>query len=81
MEMVEGNDTPKEALPKEYSLQGKTADLLLHLTRPIWGTSKVVILDFGLCILQDIAELRKKGVFTAALIKKQKYWPKHIDRD
>ena len=31
--------------------------------------------------MQGIAELRKKGVFSAALIKKRKYWPKHIDGD
>ncbi len=26
-----------------------------------------------------IAQLQKKGVFAASLIKKQKYWPKYID--
>ena len=39
------------------------------------------MLDSGFCVLQGIAELRKKGVFSAALIKKRKYWPKHIDGD
>ena len=81
MEMVKVKDTPKEAPSKEYVLQGKTVGLLLHLTRPIWGTSKVVVLDSGFCVLQGIAELRNKGVFAAALIEKQKYWPKYIDGD
>ena len=81
MEMVKVKDTPKEAPSKEYVLQGKTVGLLLHLTRPIWGTSKVVVLDSGFCVLQGIAELRNKGVFAAALIKKRKYWPKYIDGD
>ena len=79
MEMVEGKDTPKEAPPKDYSPLGKTVGLLLRLTRPLWGSSKVVVLDSGFCVLQGIAELRKKGVFAAALIKKRKYWPKYID--
>ncbi len=81
LEIVEGKDEPKEAAPKEFSSLGKTVGLLLRLTRPICGSSKVVVLDSGFCVLQGIAELRKKGVFSAALIKKRKYWPKHIDKD
>ena len=51
------------------------------MTRPIWGTSKVVVLDSSFCVLQGIAEMRSKGVFAAALIKKRKNWPKYIDGD
>ena len=79
--MVEGKDTPKEGPAKEFLSLGKTVGLLLRLTRPIWGSSKVVVLDSGFCVLQGIAQLRKKGVFAAALIKKRKYWPKYIDGD
>ena len=81
MEMVKGKDAPKEAPPKDYSSLGKTVGLLLRLTRPIWGSSKDVVLDSGFCVLQGIAELQKKGVFAAALIKKRKYWSKYIDGD
>lgn len=78
LEIVEGKDTPKQALPKTFSEMGKTVGLLLRLTKPLWGSSKVVVLDSGFCVLKGIAELRKKGVFAAALVKKRRYWPKHI---
>ena len=38
----------------------------------------VVILDSGFCVLRGIIELKKRGVYASALIKKCKYWPKHI---
>ena len=38
LEIVEGKDEPKQAAPKEFSSLGKTVDLLLRLTRPIWGS-------------------------------------------
>ena len=71
VEIVEGRDEPKEAPAKDFSELGKTVGLLLRLTRSIWGTSKVVVLDSGFCVLKGISELRKKGVFGAALIKKR----------
>ena len=37
-----------------------------------------MILDSGFCVLKGIIELRKKGVFAAALIKKRRYWPKYV---
>ena len=30
-------------------------------------------------MLQGIIELQKCGVFASALIKKRRYWPKHVD--
>ena len=36
------------------------------------------MLDSGLCVLQAIVELKKRGVFAHALIKKRRYWPKHV---
>ena len=57
----------------------KTAGLLLCLTYSIWETFKNVVFDSGLCVLKGIAELRKKGVFSATLIRKRRYWPKFID--
>ena len=48
---------------------------------PIYHKGFVVILDSGFCVLKGIIELRKKGVFASALIKKQHYWPKYIKSD
>jgi hypothetical protein len=51
------------------------------LTKELWGQGKVVVLDSGFCVLEAICELKKKGVFSAAVIKKRRYWPKHIKGD
>ena len=32
-------------------------------------------------MLKALIELRKRGVFAAAVIKKRRYWPKHIKGD
>ena len=35
--------------------------------------------NYGYCpVLQAIVELKKRGVFAHALIKKRRYWPKHV---
>ena len=57
---------------------GKTVGLLLRLTKSIWHSSRLVILDSGFCVLKGIIELRRRGVFASALIKKRQYWPKHV---
>jgi len=80
VELMEGKDKPPQ-VNKEFSNRGKTVGLLLHLTRPIWHSSRIVILDSGFCVLKGIVGLRKKGVFASALIKKRRYWPKHIPGD
>ena len=36
------------------------------------------MLDSGFCVLQAIVELKKRGVFAHALIKKRRYWLKHV---
>ena len=40
-----------------------------------------MILDSGFCVLKGLIELRKMGVYVGALIKKQRYWPKHVPGD
>ena len=48
---------------------------------PIYHKGFIVILDSGFRVLKGIIELRKKGVFASALIKKWQYWPKYIKGD
>lgn len=79
LELVEGKDKPPQHIPEYDDHGGKTVGLLLRLTRPIWNTGKVVILDSGFCVLKGLIELKKKGVFASALIKKRRFWPKGID--
>jgi hypothetical protein len=78
IELVEGKDHPKEMPNPAYNDLGATCGLLLQLTRSIWSTGKIVILDSGFCVLKAIIELKKKGVYASALIKKRRYWPRDV---
>ena len=79
IEIVEGKHAPRQAeAEKEFSNLGKTVGLCLRLTKAIHGTGNVVVMDSGFCVLKAIIELRKKGVFSSALIKKRRYWPRYI---
>ena len=59
MELVEGKDASLKLL-KEFLLMVKRASLLLRLTKSSWGSSRVLVLDSGFCVLKGIVELRKK---------------------
>jgi hypothetical protein len=76
-EIVMGKDTP--VCDDDNEEEGKTSALLARLTRSIWHTGKVVVLDSGFCVLEALINLKKKrGLFAAAVIKKRKYWPKFV---
>ncbi len=81
VELVEGKDEPPENPMHDYEHMGRTVGLLLRLTKSMWGTAKMVVLDSGFCVLKGIIELKKRGVFAAALIKKRRYWPKYVKGD
>jgi len=81
LEIVEGKDRPDELPQPEFDRHGKTVGLLVRLTKSLWGTGKLVILDSGFCVVKGLVELKRKGVFASALIKKRRYWPKYIDGD
>ena len=83
VELVEGKDAPRAAehpKPKHNNL-GNTVGLLLRILAPIFGRGSVVVLDSGFCVLKGIVELKKRGVYASALIKKRRYWPKYIKGD
>jgi hypothetical protein len=78
IELVEGKDAPTPNT-QPHSDKGRTVGLLLRLCAGIAGRGRmVVILDSGFCVLQGLVELKKIGVFASAVIKKQRYWPKHV---
>ena len=81
LELVEGKDRPAELGAEEYSNLGATVGLMLRVCKPLWFSGKVVIMDSGFCVLQGIVELKKKGVYATALIKKRRYWPKYVPGD
>ena len=81
LEMREGKDSPKEKGKPMYSHLGTTVGLLLRLTKCIWGSGRIVVLDSGFCVLKALIELRKRGVFASAVVKKRRYWPMHVKGD
>ena len=48
------------------------------LTKSIYNTGRIIVLDSGFCILQGLIELRKIGLFAHAVIKKRRYWPRYV---
>ena len=83
MELVEGKDvshTAEHPKPK-HNNHGNTVSLLLQILEPIFARGSVVVLDSGFCVLKGIIELKKRGVYVSALIKKCRYWPKYIKGD
>ena len=81
IEMVEGKDHPQQLGHPQHDNLGSTVGLLLRILTPIFFKGFIVILDSGFCILKGIIELRKKGVFASALIKKRGYWPRFVHGD
>ena len=79
IELVEGKDRPRELPPPKYHEKGKTSALLLRLTESIAHSGRVVIMDSGFCVLRAIVDLKSAGIFSSAVIKKRRYWPKYVD--
>ena len=77
LELVEGKDAPSTIIPK-FNNQGKMVGLLLQMLEPIFERGNVVVLNSGFCVLKGIVELKRHSVCAFPLMKKQKYWPKHI---
>ena len=74
-EIEEGRDFPRERGRPGLDDIFKTVGTMLRYTRPIWNCAKLVIMDSGFFVTKGLVELRKKGVFGAALIKKRRYCP------
>ena len=84
VEIVEGKDRPQQKPKEKFSdvtKNGQTTALLLRLCESIFHIGMIVVLDSGFCVLRAIIELKKRGVFASALIKKRRYWPKYVDGD
>ena len=80
-EMVEGKDRPRQLGKKQFAELGKTVGLMLRMSRPLWGTGKVVVMDSGFCVAKGLCEMYHKGVYGHALIKKRRYWPTSVPGD
>ncbi len=83
--LVEGKDWPRKpdgtvAFPSTWDKKGfsNTVALLLDMTEPIHHTGKVVTGDSGFCVALGVTALHQQGIHGQFLIKKWRYWPKHV---
>ena len=82
VELVEGKDRPTVGphTEIEYAAEwGETAALCMRMTRPIWGSSRVVLLDSGFGYLSCLAALKTKGLYSTCVIKKRAHWPTGVE--
>mmetsp|Transcript_21172 Transcript_21172/g.44313 ORF Transcript_21172/g.44313 Transcript_21172/m.44313 type:complete len:323 (-) Transcript_21172:81-1049(-) len=84
MELVETEkDRPKEgphATPEFEDTMTKTAALCIWMTKPIWGTKRVCLLDSGFGYMSTLPELKKKGIYGTTVLKQKGVgWPKGSD--
>ena len=52
--------------------------LFLRMMKGYFSTGMYVVLGSGLCVLKWFIQLRNKGFFTCAVIKKRRYWPSMV---
>ena len=79
VELVEGKAHPRQADPLEFEdLSRKNVGLLLRMMKIYFSTGRYVILDSGFYVLKGLIQLRDKGIFSCAVIKKRRYWPSMV---
>ena len=78
--MLDAPHAAEHPKPK-HNNHGNTVGLLVQIWEAIFARGSVVVLDSGFCVLKCIIELKKRGVYASALIKKCRYWPKYIKGD
>ena len=60
---------------------GATGGLVAQMTKPIWGSGRVVLLDSGFGYLPCLVALNARGLFGTCVIKKRRYWPSGTEGD
>lgn len=83
MEFVEGKDQPQEGPHSrtEFDELGKTPGLCVRMTKSIHGSGRVVVLDSGFGQPAAVLGLKEVGLFSTAVIKKKRYWPRGVPGD
>ena len=80
-QIMEGKYLPQRLVQKEYNQLGKIVSLMVRMCRPTFVSGKDVVLDIGFYVTKGITELKSKGVYSEALIKKWGCWLKVIHGD
>ena len=60
VEIMEGEDRPRVMGRKEFEEKGATAVFMVRMTKPLWRTGKVVIMDSGFCVPEGLISLVEK---------------------
>ena len=67
---MEGKDWPHKREPKDFRLLGNNFGLMLLMCEPIFGSVKCAVFDSGFFVAECIVDLKYRGDYGAALIKK-----------
>ena len=51
IEITEGKYSPRVMGKKEFEEKGEASGLMVRITKPLWGTGKVVVMDSGFYVL------------------------------
>ena len=79
VELVEGKAHPRQAGPLDFEYLGeKSVVLFLRMIKSYSSTGIHSIIDSGFCVLKELIQFRKKGIFSCDLIKKRRYWPSMV---
>ena len=54
---------------------------MMRMTKPLFGTGKVVVMDSGFCVLKGLVGNLAHGVYGTTGINKIRYWPKYCKVD
>ena len=81
MEIREGKDQPTEGPHAtsefEEEFGSKVAALVVRMTKGLHGSGRCIILDSGFGYVPAVVQLRNKGLYSTAYIKKHAFWPKY----
>ena len=69
IDLVEWKDRSIHIGRKGFHEEVGTSPLLLRLTNSLFGTGNIIILYICFCVLESIVSLKKRGVYSSALIK------------
>ena len=78
---MQGNDSPDQLGANKWSELSKNVWLMLQMCDPIFGTGKAVVINTLFFMEKGITALEERDVYSGALIKKRKYWPKGVPGD
>ena len=51
---------------------------MLEMTKPLYGTGKVVVAESGFCDCDGVVACHNKGVYVQAYVKKRSHWSKGV---